>query len=285
MTEHSWTVSGPQTIDLDGVRSLKLGMIRGRFSIMAHSDAIARVEIVEVQGDPVSVALVEGRLEVRHQLHGPQGWFKNLMGTVNHSSNNSAVISIALPEGVEVEAGTVSGDGLVSGISGRTRLNTVSGSVMADGTAGSLHVNTISGEVIARNHDGVLTAKSVSGGVTASGRFSHIRANTVSGDLSFDLLGFTHDFGANSVSGDLTIRLPSDVGVDIVAKSASGTLVIDNQRYSLPGGSVETIAGPDGKLMLVRTNSVSGTTSIFHSQPARNGEAGNGEASNPAAGH
>jgi hypothetical protein len=274
MAESSWTVTEPRIIDVDGVTSLKLGMVRGRFDIVTHSNTVARVEITEVQGDPVAVSIVDGRLEVRHQLHGPQGWFKNLMGTVNHNSNNSAVISIAVPEGVEVEAGTVSGDGLVSGTSGHIRLNTVSGSVMADGTTGDLHVNTVSGEVIARNHDGVLTAKSVSGEVTASGTFSHIRANTVSGDLSFDLLGFTQDFGANSVSGDLTIRLPYDVGVDIVAKSASGTLVIDNQQYSQPGGKVETIAGPDGKLMIVRTNSVSGKTSIFHSQPAGTPETG-----------
>jgi DUF4097 and DUF4098 domain-containing protein YvlB len=156
---------------------------------------------------------------------------------------------------------------MVSGISGRTRLNTVSGSVLADGTSGDLSVSTVSGEVIARNHHGVLTAKSVSGEVTASGDFSHIRANTVSGDLSFDLHGFTEDFGANSVSGDVTIRLPHDVGVDIIAKSASGAIVINDQRYNQPSGSVQTIAGPDSQLMLVRTNSVSGKTSIFHGRP------------------
>jgi DUF4097 and DUF4098 domain-containing protein YvlB len=227
---------------------------------------VARIEVSEVHGDPLAVTVADGRLEVRHQLHGPQGWFKNLMGSVNNSSNNSVVISIAVPAGVEVEAGTVSGDGLVSGITGHTKLNTVSGSVMSDGTSGDLHVNTVSGEVIARNHSGVLTAKSVSGEVTASGRFSNIRANTVSGDLSFDLQGFTHDFGANSVSGDVTIRLPHDVGVDIVAKTASGAVLIDDQKYAQPGGKVQTIAGPDSKLMLVRTNSVSGKTSIFHSQ-------------------
>jgi len=230
---------------------------------------VARIEVSEIQGDPLAVSLANGRLEVRHQLHGPQGWFKNLMGAVNNSSSNSVVVSIALPAGVEVEAGTVSGDGMVSGISGHTRLNTVSGSVLADGTSGDLAVHTVSGEVIARNHSGVLTAKSVSGEVTASGEFSNIRANTVSGDLSFDLHGFTQDFGANSVSGDVTIRLPHDVGVDIIAKSASGAVVIDEQTYTQPGGSVETIAGPDTRLMLVRTNSVSGTTSIFHASRAR----------------
>jgi DUF4097 and DUF4098 domain-containing protein YvlB len=272
MAENTWAVTGPQIIDVGDVSSLKLGIVRGRFDIVSHDEGVARIEVSEIQGDPLAVSLVNGRLEVRHQLHGPQGWFKNLMGTVNNSSSNSVVVSIALPAGVEVEAGTVSGDGMVSGISGHTRLNTVSGSVLADGTSGDLAVHTVSGDVIARNHSGVLTAKSVSGEVTASGTFSNIRANTVSGDLSFDLHGFTQDFGANSVSGDVTIRLPHDVGVDIIAKSASGAVVIDDQSYTQPGGSVETIAGPDTQLMLVRTNSVSGTTSIFHRQPSSDAE-------------
>ncbi|MBT2522796.1 DUF4097 family beta strand repeat-containing protein [Arthrobacter sp. ISL-28] len=274
MAENSWAVTGPQTIDVDGVSSLKLGIVRGRFDIVTHDEDVVRIEISEVHGDPLAVTVSDGRLEVRHQLHGPQGWFKNLMGSVNNSSPNLVVVSLALPSGVDVEAGTVSGDGLVSGITGHIRLNTVSGSVISDGTSGDLHVNTVSGEVIARNHRGVLTAKSVSGEVTASGRFSHIRANTVSGGMSFDLQDFTQDFGANSVSGDLTIRLPHDVGVDIVAKAASGAVVIDDQKYSQPGGKVQTIAGPDAKLMLVRTNSVSGKTSIFHSPAPADAEAG-----------
>ena len=272
--ENTWTVTGPQTIDVDGVRSLKLGIVRGRFDIVTHEEDVARIVVSEIQGDPLAVSLVNGRLEVRHQLHGPQGWFKNLMGTVNNSSGNSVVVSIALPAGVAVEAGTVSGDGMVAGISGNIRLNTVPGSVLADGTSGDLNVSTVSGEVIARNHHGVFTAKSVSGEVTASGDFSHVRANTVSGDLGFDLHGFTQDFGSNSVSGDVTIRLPHDVGVDIIANSASGAVVIDDQRYTQPGGSVQTIAGPDAQLMLVRTNSVSGKTSIFHGQPTADSETG-----------
>jgi hypothetical protein len=267
MEENSWTVTGPQTIDVDGVTHLKVGIVRGRFDIVTHDDAAVRIEVSEVHGDPLAVSLNGGRLEIRHQLHGPQGWFKNLMDSVNNnSSSNTVVISIAVPAGTEVEAGTVSGDGLVSGVQGRTRLSTVTGSVLADGTTGDLHVNTVSGEVIARNHSGVLTAKSVSGEVTASGLFSNIRANTVSGDMSFDLHGFTQDFGANSVSGDLTVRVPHDVGVDIVAQSASGPVVIDDRKYGHPGGKVQTVAGPDAKLMLVRTNSVSGKTSIFHGQ-------------------
>ena len=269
MPDELWTVTGPQTIDVDDVHSLKLGIVKGRFDVVTHDEPFVRIEVSEISGDPLTITLVNGRLEVRHQLQGPQGWFRNLMGTVNNASANSVVVGIALPPGVDVEAGTVNGEGMVSGINGRIRLNTVSGSVMADGTSGELHVNTVSGEVIARNHDGVLTAKSVSGEVTASGKFKNVRANTVSGDLSFDLHDYTNDLGANSVSGDLTIRLPHDVGLDIIAKSASGTVIIDDQMYAQPGSKVETVVGPDERLMVVRTNTVSGKTYIMHAtEPA-----------------
>ncbi|TQJ33005.1 DUF4097 family beta strand repeat-containing protein [Arthrobacter sp. SLBN-122] len=274
MTGQTWTVTEPQTMDIDGVTSLKLGMVRGRFQVVTHTGPGFRLELAEVHGDPVAVSLYSGRLEVRHQLHGAQGWFKNFMETVNHNSDNSAVITITVPHGVDIEAGTVSGEGLVSGISAHIRLNTVSGSVVADSTSGELQVSTISGSVDVRNHRGVLTAKSVSGAVTASGHFTNVRTNTVSGHLSFELLGFTRDFGSNSVSGDLTIRLPHDVGADIVAKSAGGAVILDGQQCLLANGKVETIAGPDGQLMLVRTNSVSGRTSIVHSpEPVGGGEA------------
>lgn len=264
MPDQQWSITSPQTIDVDGVTSLKLGMVRGRFDVVTHQEPGARIEVSDVHGDPVAVSVTGGRLEVRHQLHGAQGWFKNLMGTVSHHSENSAVISIALPAGADVEAGIVNGEGLVSGTSGHTRLNTVSGTVTAEGTHGQLDFNTVSGEMSARHHTGVFTAKSVSGAVTASGELTNVRASTVSGALSLDLHGYTQDVGANSVSGDLTIRLPHDVGVDLIAKSASGAVVIDNQRFPHLSGTVETIAGPDRQLMLLRTNSVSGATSVLH---------------------
>ena len=268
----NWTVTGPQSIDVDAVTSLKLGLVRGSFTITEHDDPSVRLQFSEVHGDPVAVSLNGGRLEVRHQLHGAQGWFKNLMETVNHNSDNAAAVTVAIPRGVEVEAGTVSGKGLASGISANVRLNTVSGAVTAEDTSGELQVNTVSGQVSVRNHRGVLTAKSISGEVTASGHFTHVRTNTVSGHLDFNLLGYTQDFGSNSVSGDLTITLPADVGIDIVAKSAGGAVILDGSQCLPTNGKVETIAGPDMQLMLVRTNSLSGKTAIIHAPGPVGGE-------------
>src|SRR6478736_6187008 len=140
MADGSWSVQGPQTIETGDATVLKLGMVRGKFTVVQHDEPVVRVEISEVHGDPVAVSANGGRVEVRHQLNGPQGWFKNLMETVNHSSDNSAVISISVPHGVEVEVGTVSGEGLVSGVAAHIRINTVWGSEVGDGTSGGVQV-------------------------------------------------------------------------------------------------------------------------------------------------
>ena len=70
MAGENWAISSPQTIDVDGVTSLKLGMVRGRFDVITHAEPVVRLEFSEVHGDPVAVSLNGGRLEVRHQLHG-----------------------------------------------------------------------------------------------------------------------------------------------------------------------------------------------------------------------
>ena len=86
MAETTWTITGPETIDVEGVRSLQLGIVRGRFDIVSSDDERTRIEVSTIDGDPLAISQVDGRLEIRHQLHGPQGWFKNLMGTVSAGS-------------------------------------------------------------------------------------------------------------------------------------------------------------------------------------------------------
>jgi DUF4097 and DUF4098 domain-containing protein YvlB len=210
------------------------------------------------------------------------------MGTVSGTSENHAVVSIAIPAGVTVEIGTVTGDGLVSGTGPVTRLNTVSGSVLGDSTRGELHLNTVSGDLIARGHAGILTAKTVSGEVTASGTLKDIRAKSVSGDLVFDTEGYCESLGASTVSGDLTIRLPKDIGVDLTATTVSGRVVVDDSRFSSFKGRLETILGPDLKLMVLRSNTVSGNVSVVHAGNHSGTEAGApstaSEADGPATG-
>ncbi|WP_369044824.1 DUF4097 family beta strand repeat-containing protein [Sinomonas sp. P10A9] len=264
MEPETWSVTGPQTIDIESVGSLRAGIVDGRLDVIVRDGPGARIEVSEVKGEPLTVSLIDGRLEVRHREEGPQGWLKSLLNTVGGSSMNSAIVSIAVPRGTIIEIATVTGEGFVAGAGPTTRLNTVSGSLLADDTDGEMHLNTVSGDIIARAHSGVLTAKTVSGEITASGALTDVRATSVSGGLSFDLSGFCRTLAVSTMSGDLTVRVPHDTGVDLSASMVSGHVVVDDDRLRTSGGKVSATLGPADRRTAVRAKSVSGDISVVH---------------------
>nr|WP_281360599.1 DUF4097 family beta strand repeat-containing protein [Psychromicrobium silvestre] len=213
----------------------------------------------------MNVSFHGGTLTVEHHDQNPMSWLKRI-GSFGHQH---IVLSIAVPAGTPVRASTVSGEGLISGTSGNSELKTVSGSVMADGTSGLLTTDTVSGEIIVRDHRGPFVAKSVGGEITASGELLNVRAKTISGDLSFDFQGSPNDLAMSSVSGDVTVRLPAEVGVALNVKSVSGRIIVDDQKYSGTNQRVETITGAEDRQLRLNGNSVSGNISIIHQVPAR----------------
>lgn len=277
MSGDQWSIGAPQTLEVDDVRELKLATIAGRFDIIAHDEAVTRIEVSEIEGDPLEVRFHDGRLEIRHgngesSLRGetakfadPSKWFgKN----GPFEPRNRVVLSIGLPASTAVDAGTISGDGLISGMTTRTKLASVSGSVMADATSGALSASTISGEAIVRNHEGELALNSVSGEITASGRFSSIKANTVTGNLTFDVLNAPEKVSTNSVSGNMMIRLPENVGVALTITSAAGKITVNDERISVLGVSSRTFGDPGGPVVPIRTVSISGDTAVVNRRPA-----------------
>ncbi|WP_394938741.1 DUF4097 family beta strand repeat-containing protein [Psychromicrobium sp. YIM B11713] len=254
-----WEISAPQTIDIDGVTKLHAAIVRGRLDVITHQEATTRIEVAEINDIPLDVSFQDGVLSIGHRDGDLGGWLQRLTGL----KNPHAVLSIAVPAGIEVVVNTVSGDGLVSGTSARTSIKTVSGSLMSDDTSGALTVDTVSGEIIVRNHRGALDAKTVSGEITASGELPTVQAKSVSGDLSFDLQGNPEKLSSNGVSGELTVRLPAEVGIALDAKTVSGNIVLDNQRYSGTGQEVHTTSGPESPQIKVQSKSVSGNISII----------------------
>lgn len=259
-----WDIAAPQTIEVDEVRELRASIVRGRLDIITHQEATTRIEVADINGAPLSVRLENGTLRIKHQDDDETGWLKRLTGMKNHY----VVLSIAVPAGITVVANTVSGEGLVSGTSAQTSLKTVSGSLMSDDTSGSLTVDTVSGEIIVRNHRGPLVAGTVSGEITASGELQRVQAKSVSGDLSFDLQGIPEELSSNGVSGELTVRVPANLGVQLDAKSVSGNIILDDQRFSGTSPNVRVNSGPEDPRMNIRGKSVSGNISIVRQHSA-----------------
>lgn len=268
MAEESWVVTGPQVIDVDEVRSLRVQVVGGRVDVVAHDEPGVRLEVHAVEGRPLEVSLVDGELRVGYTFT-LGGWDGFLEKFRTFRDKDRVDISLAVPRDLPTKVGTVSAEGLLEGLHTTASVSTVSGSLVVDGTRGALGANTVSGEVVVRDHGGDLTLNSVSGELAASGALSRVHANTVSGELALDVTAGSSSIDVTSVSGDVTLRLPQGEGVHVTANAVSGRLVVDGEEHgggSIPGRRVDVTTG-DGRSRVSAT-SVSGHVTLLRGAPA-----------------
>lgn len=132
-------------------------------------------------------------------------------------------ITVRLPKGHEVSAGSVSGDVSVTGAEGDVRASSVSGRVRLDTPKASrVRATSVSGDVDVRIHE-----------------------LTGTGTLSF-----------TSVSGNVEVELPKNVDADVTMRTVSGSLESDfplvlDGRVSRR--SLEARIGKGGRELEVRT--------------------------------
>jgi hypothetical protein len=268
MAEESWVVTGPQVIDVDEVRSLRVQIVGGRIDVVTHDEPGVRVEVHSVDGRPLEVSLVDGELRVGYTFT-LGGWEGFLDKFLNFRDKDRADISVAVPPDLPTKVGTVSAEGLLAGLHATASVSTVSGSLVVDGTRGNLGANTVSGEVVVRGHHGDLTLNSVSGELAASGALARVHANTVSGELALDVTTGSSSIDATSVSGDVTVRLPEGEGVHVTANAVSGRLVVDGEEHGrggLPGRIVDLTSGDGRSRVSART--VSGHVTLLRGAAA-----------------
>lgn len=244
MEEESWVVTGPQVIEVDAVRSLRVQLVAGRVDVVTHDGAGARIEVHDVDGRPLEVSLSDGELRVGYSftLDGWEGFLEKFR---NFRDRDRADVSIAVPRELPTKVGTVSAEGLLAGLHGPASVSTVSGSLVVDGTRGQLKANSVSGEVVVRDHGGDLSLNTVSGELAASGALTRVHATSVSGEVALDVTSGSSSIDATTVSGDVTVRLPQGEGVHVTAHAVSGRLVVDGEDHSgaMPGRRVDLRTG------------------------------------------
>lgn len=268
MTE-KWKVEGPRVLDIgeDGerVRTLKVGIIGGRVDVVTHDDSpTARVEVSEVEGDPVIVRWDGSTLKISHGPDSDNGILDRVRRTVTEGfDRNRVVVSISIPQDAAASVSTVSAEALVAGVRAEVKTNTVSGSLTLDDLAGRASVNTVSGAVECSRLDGPLSVNSVSGSVTAQqSTLPDVTIHTVSGDIALDMLNGQASISSSSVSGDVTVRSPL-AGYDVRVSSASGQVVVDGRQLRRgPHSAGGQLTEGDGALRL-KANSVSGNVVLL----------------------
>lgn len=268
MTLEKWIIHPGETrvIDIETVRSLKIGLIGGQIDVVAHDEPGARIEVHGVTIKDLRIEVTGDSVEIDH----PQlGWDNFLEVFRNFGTGGpKAEISVAVPRSVALTLGVVTASALVAGLQTDARLNTVSGDIIVDGLTGDINVNAVSGDVQIRELVGGLTANTVSGDIAATGTVRKATIDTVSGSMTVDSLGAPHSVNLNTVSGNATIRLDEGVPANYVVRSVSGRVLVDGIIRSGQGtGPMTNFTGSVGELSGmftdVRANSVSGGVTVL----------------------
>jgi hypothetical protein len=266
MAQDKWLIQPGETkiIDVDLVRSLKVSLVGGQIDIIGHDEPGARVEVHSISGRDLKISVDGDRLEIDH----PQLRWDNFIEVFKSlRSSAKADVSVLVPRDVALKFGIVSASALVSGLVTDARLSTVSGDLVVDGLSGNLELNGVSGELSVRNHTGKISAHTVSGDVTATGSIVRFNSDGVSGNVLLDISGTPDEINANTVSGDLTVRIPQAVGARYRINTVSGRMQLDSALLHGPAGKgfSGTTGTLDGSWVDITVNSVSGDVSVFRS--------------------
>lgn len=265
MTMEKWLVHPGETrvIDIEGVRTLKVGLVGGQIDVVAHDEPGVRIEVHGVTVKDLRIEVTGEALEIDH----PQLRWDNFLEVFRNfgAGGPKAEISVAVPRDISLTLGVVSASALVAGLATDARLNTVSGDIIVDGITGDLNVNAVSGDVQVRGLVGALSANSVSGDVAATGEIRKASVDTVSGSVLVDSGGDVHAINLNTVSGNATVRLDDGLAANYVSRSVSGRVLVDGTMRS--GKGTTNFTGSTGELsgsfVDVRTNSVSGDLTVL----------------------
>ena len=123
-----------------------------------------------------------------------------------------------------VRTSTGSGHITVEGVKGSVHASTGSGEIVATGVAGGLHASTGSGSVTLRQiAPGDVEVSTGSGTLQLEGVHGAVRAQTASGNIEVEGEG-QDSWRLSTASGNVTVRLPSEQGFTLHARTVSGSV-------------------------------------------------------------
>jgi hypothetical protein len=192
----------------------------GRYNETIRSfDAKRRVKIKTVSGNCIVEKGEVDKIEVKIRDHyRPRGSFrpdfreteKTLILTERILESNSGYSewSIRVPDGIEIDFSSASGNLTVYDLDGDFSASTASGDVEIEGCRGNFEFNTASGNILATNCHG------------------WYELNTASGDIRGTRISIESESDFNSASGNVRIDLAESPEYDLQLGSASGKSVL-----------------------------------------------------------
>ncbi|MER7108587.1 DUF4097 family beta strand repeat-containing protein [Streptomyces sp. NPDC000229] len=262
-----WSVSEPTKLTLDDapVTALNVRVVHGAVNVVGTDEGPARLEISDIEGPPLIVVQEGSTLTIAYEDLPWKGFLKWLDPKGWH---RSAVVSLAVPAGADVEVGVIGAEAVISGLRGRTDVRGVTGDTTLVGLSGPVRADTVSGNVESQAVTGDLRFNSVSGDLTiVEGAGPSVRADSVSGDMVIDLDPAEEptDIRLTTVSGEVAIRLPHPANAQVEAHTTGGAVssAFDDLRVTGQWGAKKitgTLGDGKGKL---KATTVSGSIALL----------------------
>jgi DUF4097 and DUF4098 domain-containing protein YvlB len=195
--------------------------------------------------DDVRVHYTEGRLQVTEPK--PVGLFRH---------RRALDVQVTVPVGSDCAVNTASAEVRCDGEPGRVDIHTASGDVSVPTVRMPSGIHTASGDVSIGDADAVVTAYTASGQIHVAKATADVTATSASGDISIDGAGASvaartasgeitvtgaarGQVQANSVSGDITIKVAPGTGVYLELSSLSGEVTSDLEPLPEPPGHAD----------------------------------------------
>lgn len=228
MKSSLWWVAGALTLLASGVHAESVDLERD----MAPD---ARLTVENTSGEVIVRGWSESRLSVQGDVDDRaelelrevgDGFLIKVRSRARRGHSAEADLQIRLPRGAALAVETVSADVDVSDMDNDSlRLLSVSGNVNTDVTTAHADIQTVSGDVELRGQMERLKLQTVSGDVRAARVARELDATTVSGDFTLRG-GELRNVQMESVSGELMLESGLASGGRLVAQSMSGNVVL-----------------------------------------------------------
>lgn len=240
----------------DGISSIDLSTASGDCVIKKGSTDAVQVKVTYTYDDDDYTPKMEqsgSRLGLEEKFHA-------------RNTRGSSKWELTVPDGLEIEFSSGSGDLALSDLKGELDFNSGSGDANIDGFEGELKGNSGSGDFHLKNVKGEIKinsgsgdhhisdsellakANTGSGDVEVNDSKGGFKLNTGSGDVEAGRIALSEDGNFNTGSGDVEVVLTASLVKDISANSGSGDAVIDFNGNAIEGKVIMTCKKRGGNI-------------------------------------
>lgn len=226
------------TAALAAVFLISMAQAKQKENLKQSFDGVDRVKIETVSGDCV-VEKGEGEavtLTVLSAYSPPESFEPqvNQRGStlyleeeIHRSNSGYSTWILTVPDGIEIDFETASGDLSVSEVNGSYSASTASGDIEFEVSSGDYEFSTASGDIRMDKCKGVFDISTASGDIRTAGCEGDFTLSTASGDVVARLVTIKDNSKFSTASGDIQVRLGAPLEHDIRLSTASGSALLD----------------------------------------------------------